>query len=96
MRRWVEHALDQRGVAVLHRLDELPVPDPEDVTVRLVVGIAAPGHRAAARLDHNPIAIADDQVGLASILSRPAQIRSSVLLSAPFSPTTATTSDGAA
>src|ERR671918_945319 len=26
VRRWLEHALDQGGVAVLHRLDELPVP----------------------------------------------------------------------
>jgi hypothetical protein len=54
VRRWLEHALDQGGVAVLHSLDELPVPDPEEVAVGLFVGIVTTPAAKGAQLNGRP------------------------------------------
>jgi hypothetical protein len=69
--RPLEDALDQRGIAVLDHLDQLPVSYAEQEAVRLVIGVPALGRRVSVGMDHDPVSLGDDQVRLASI----AQIR---------------------
>ena len=67
--RGVEDPFDQRCVAVFDDLSKAPVSDPEDVAVRLVVGLAADGGGVSAGLDYNAVTISENEVCLAAIVS---------------------------
>jgi hypothetical protein len=63
-----EDPFDQRCVAVFDDLSNAPVSDPEDIAVRLVVGLAADGGGVSAGLDHNAVTFGEDEVCLAAIV----------------------------